>query len=111
MPPPRPRSAQNTGVTVTIKLDGTSYVLRPNEISALDAAALRRECGMSVRGLLNAANDDPDLDVLAGLVWLARRQAGEEVTYTDVAQGITYDSDLDVDEGPDTDPESESVGG
>ncbi|HEY9391367.1 MAG TPA: hypothetical protein VIR27_16580 [Mycobacteriales bacterium] len=88
----RRRSAIGAGVRVT--LDGVAYTLHMGELSAMDASALRRETGMSVAGLLSAIQSDPDIDILAAVVWLARRQDGDRVTFDEVASGIGYDSDL-----------------
>lgn len=111
MPPPDV-SKQKAATEITIVVDQQRYVLRANEISALDAMALRNETGISVRALLQSAQDDPDIDVIAGLVWLARRQAGEtKLTFATVAEHLTYDADLEIGEGAEPDPESDSAGG
>ena len=111
MPPPRPQPKQDAETVITIVVDGATYALRTNELSALDTQALRRETGQSVRALLQMAQDDPDLDVIAGLVWLARRQAGDAVAWADVAATISYAAELNLGEGGEPDPESESAGG
>lgn len=95
---PRPgagRRAAADEVTLTVNLDGEAYVFRPNDTTAKMAGELRRECGMSVNKIMALAADDPDLDVIAAVVFLARRQRGEKVTYDEVASAITYGSELD----------------
>lgn len=91
-------TAKPDDVAITITVDGVSSVFRPSEVSALHAGELRKATGMSLSGVLTAATADPDLDVLAALVWLARRQAGEAVTYAEVAGGITYGSKIETDD-------------
>lgn len=94
---------KETAPDIVVKVDGTDYAVRADEISAVDASLLRRQTGMSVRAVMQAADDDPDIDIVAALVWLARRQAGETgVRFEDVAAEITYGSDVaagDVAEG------------
>jgi len=102
------RRAAADEVTLTVKVDGTPHTFRPTEMTARLVGDLRRATGMGVNGLMQLAiGDDPDIDILAAIVWMARRQAGEAVTYETVADSITYDSDLEpVDEVADEDPDS-----
>jgi hypothetical protein len=97
VPPPAVGKKQKAeSAVIQIKVDGLTYVVRPGEVSAIDAAALRRACGFSLRSLLASAEEDPDLDTVAALVWLARRQRGEKVAFDAIAQEIGYDNDFDV---------------
>lgn len=94
-------------LTITIKVDGVAYTVRPDEVTANQVGQLRRVTGFSLQTLMQVAADSPDLDVIAALVWLARRQAGENVNYEKVAEAITYQSDIDsVDEPEAEDPAS-----
>lgn len=103
---PRP-GGDKADTSITVSIDGVEYVCRPSDVTAKMAGQLRKESGMSVRAVMVAAADDPDLDVIAALVWLARRQTGEKVTWDEVADAITYDSEIGSAEGdaPDEDPE------
>lgn len=84
----------------TLLVDGKPYTLRPSEVSASLAGEFRRATGLSVRSLLQMAGEDMDLDVIAGFVWLARRQAGEKIIYAVVADSITYETEIDTDAEP-----------
>lgn len=87
--------ANDEGVAVIV--DGTRYVVREADMTSLDASALRREVGLSWIGLVQALAASPDIDLVAALVWLARRQAGEQMLpFTAVASQINYDTDVDV---------------
>lgn len=98
MPPPRPRQP-GTSAALIIRVDDVEYAVRPDEITAMDASTIRRAVGMSFRALMEAAQADPDIDVIAALVWMARRQAGEpNLDYATVAAEIRYDSAFDLDE-------------
>jgi hypothetical protein len=94
---------------LTIKLDGEEYTVRQGEMTSMDTMALRRETGYSFRGLIEAFQRDPDIDLIAALVWLARRLGGERLlSFEEVATGIDYDADLDLIEvaEPESDPEA-----
>lgn len=101
---PRPgaaRRADAENTVMSLKIDGkTAFTLRPNDLSAKDAAALRRETGMSLAGVLRAGMEDPDLDIFAAMAWLARRQAGEDVSFEEVAAEFTYDRDYEQSDDP-----------
>lgn len=95
---PRPgvgRRADADTLTVGVRVDGTDHVLRPNEVTARQAGMLRRETGFSFRRLMVEAENDPDLDVIAAFVWLARLQAGEDVSYATVADALGYESEIE----------------
>lgn len=86
------RRDEAAAATLTIKIDGeAAFTLRPGDLSAADAAALRRETGMSLAAVMRAGMTDPDIDLFAALAWLARRQAGDKVTFEEVASEFTYD--------------------
>lgn len=95
--PPKPKAKPPAdGDAIAISVDGTVYTVRPADMTALDSQELRRQTGMSLRAVMVAAQDDPDLDVVASLVWLARRQAGERtLAFAEVAEAITYGTALD----------------
>lgn len=80
---------------IQLRVDGKLYVFRVADASAEDASALRRATGQSLNGLLKAAADDPDLDVVSGLVWLIRRRDEPRLRYETVAREIGYDTDID----------------
>lgn len=99
--------AMNVGLTISV--DGVEYTVRQGDMSSMDTMALRRETGFSFMGLLRAFQSDPDIDLVAALVWLARRIDGEALlSYADVASEIGYDVDLDVlgEAGEESDPEA-----
>lgn len=95
---------------LVVQHNGQEHRLRLEDCTARDATECRRATGLSLSGLFSAARDDFDIDVLAAVVWLSRRHAGEAVSYEQVADGIKYSDDIDVsqgdDEEEDTDPET-----
>lgn len=70
-------------VVMKITVGGAEHLLRHMEISVALAAALRTQShgAWRVPTLLRAADDGVGPEELAGLVFLARRQSGEDVTY------------------------------
>lgn len=80
---------------LSLKVDGKlgTYPVRFDEVSAAEIAGLRSAVGYGINQLQKYLAADPDIDVLAALVWLSRRQNGEtSVTYDEVAEPITYGS-------------------
>lgn len=99
--------ALNQGLSLTV--DGRVYTVRAGDLTGMDAAALRREVGMSFMGLMKAMQADPDVDLIAALMWLSRRIEGEKLlSYEEVAQEVGYDVEIDLadaEEPGDADPE------
>lgn len=96
------------GEGLAFVLGGRKYTVSAGEVCAADVIALRRATGYSFAGLLRAAQEDPDIDVFAAVVWLARRAEGERtLTFDEVAQEITYD-DINVEDDETEDPEDVS---
>lgn len=84
---------------INIRIEDVRYTLRPARLTPLDARECRTQVGRSFAGILKEAQDDPDIDTIAAIVWLARRQAGErKLSYVDVAKQITYESTIETDE-------------
>lgn len=80
-----------------IEVDGRTYIVRESDLSPRDIAALRRETGFAGwMGLTTEAQRGFDLDVLAALVWLARRLDGETVQYESILDELSYDTDLNI---------------
>lgn len=81
---------------LSVRVEDDVYTLDLGACTALDASACRRATGMSLQSLLSAAATDPDLDVVAAAIWLARRQDGEPtVSFEEVASELSYLDDWD----------------
>lgn len=89
-------------------LDGRSYEVAI-DLSIGEARAVKRHTGLSVTQLLSLPMSDAD--VAAALVWVAKRRAGEEITWDDVDQldlitlvaSIEYDAPAEDQGDPDSD--------
>lgn len=92
------RRSETEGMSMSVRFRGVDYTIRQGDVCAADAAALRRDVGYSFVGLMSAGAKDPDIDIFAAIIWLARRAEGERsLTFDEVAQDVTYD---DFDEDP-----------
>lgn len=86
--------------SLAITVDGTTYTVRMADLSAIDAKEFRAAVGVSLAQAMHEGSTD--LDVIAGLVWLARRKRERGLAYVKVAKDINYDSDIDVTEADGT---------
>lgn len=96
----------DTGLVFT--LDGKPYELNLEELTGRDTKEFRTQTGMSFRRTVTMFTKDPDdvdIDSIAGLIWLARRQAGEQVDYDTVLGEITYQSLFEIKEAEVEPPE------
>lgn len=92
-------------VTVEIAVDGDRRSLT-FPLTIEHSLGLRRQLGWSQQELLEQLTR-PDLDVIAVCVWLSRVQAGETVSFAEVAGGLSYESKFELDfGGADDHPES-----
>ena len=103
MPPPRPAKKSDDSPAIKATIDGTDYVVRPDEVSAQLMGEIRNTCGRtfaSVMGDLSADRPEDstfDYDTLAILAFVATRQAGDTRTsYASIAKTITYGSTVEV---------------
>jgi hypothetical protein len=78
--------ANEQGLKIT--LEGEVYEVRLGDVTSNLTRELRRGTGISFNQLMREVTTDPDVDSIAGFVWLARRIAGERVEIEDVV--VTY---------------------
>lgn len=88
-----PQPQQNPVVRLTV--DGAVYELDFSDLTAIDSKDFRREVGIPLSSVLSD-KEDADLDVIAGLVWLARRKVETALTYVEVASKLTLLTPMDV---------------
>lgn len=82
---------------IQVDYNGKTYVVRQGDITAQDARALRKETGFSWLGLMREAGKDFDIDLVAAIVWFARRLDGDrDLAFDDVADEITYDGEVSI---------------
>lgn len=92
----RRRTKNTDSPGIKLEVDGKTYVVREADISPKDVRVLRRETGFSWAGLAREMQSDPDIDLIAALVWFARHLDGDSATYDDVLGSLSYDSDLNI---------------
>ena len=93
------RLSDATGVGIKVVEAGKVYQVHLGEMSGLDVAELRAQTGLSTSGLLRQAINDPDIDTIAAVVWLARWLAGDRpaadrpFSFRDVLAGMKWSVD------------------
>lgn len=97
MPPEAPKSPTAGDIAMTLTVDGVAYHLNPRELDHTTERALFAESGLTLPQLMTAMSGGSGAPfMLAALVFLARRQRGDRVTYDEVASAIGYDTEVDV---------------
>lgn len=87
------RRSAATDVGLKAVVAGKTYEFHFGEMSARDVSALRQQTGYSGLQLLNMLLAAPDVDVVAAVVWMARRLAGErDLTFDEVADTLMWGS-------------------
>lgn len=81
---------------LTIKVNGKPYTFRPGEITGLLSGEFRKASGGMTVSQAMSNPESADLDSIGGLIWLARRQAGEDVSWNEVLSDITYETEFEV---------------
>jgi hypothetical protein len=90
---------------IRLVVAGEAYEVRAGDLTALDSRALRQQVGMTFPQVMEGMQSAPDIDLVAALMWLARRIKGErDLTYDDVAADVDYAKALDIEVG-ETGPE------
>jgi hypothetical protein len=78
--------------TMTFRIDGVRYTLRPGQITGEDFRLFRSDTGQPLQ-IFDAATSTMGIDTLAAMIWIARRQAGErKLSYLDVEKSLTLES-------------------
>lgn len=99
----------DAGLKITV--DGETYEVRLGEVSSTLARELRRGTGIKLSELFFEIINSPDVDSIAGFVWLARRIRGERVDVDDVivtyAQILADDFEVKLPDGGDDDAEGD----
>lgn len=84
-------AATRGSIRVVLTVDDDDYTLRFGELTARDVRELR-EHGLTVSDVLTGVQSVVgSLDLFAAAVWLARRQAGEDVDFDKVIDGLRLD--------------------
>lgn len=93
---------------ISVKVDDDVYTVSPADLTGLDEARIRATTGLSLNKLIDQLHDDPGLDSLGGFMWVARMQAGDDVSYEDVLASISYASGIEFADTPEADPDPEA---
>jgi hypothetical protein len=91
--PPTPTPAEQVMEhRLTITVNGERLTYWPRRVTVALAAECRRVTGMSTANVFAMAcrRTENDVDVFAALAWLALRQNGRTVDYTDFTSELTF---------------------
>lgn len=88
----------------TLTVDGVNHTM-VLPLAIMHTIRLRTEVGWSQPQLLEYLKD-PDLDTFAACLFMACLQAGEVVTFEQIANGLNYDSKIAIGVAEDDLPES-----
>lgn len=86
------QAALDTGLRIVA--DGEVYEVRLGDITPSIAREVRREFNMGPQRFLATMAADPDVDLLAGFMWLARRIRGEYADLETVMEDVGYNTML-----------------
>lgn len=100
MPPPQPRKKRgpgsaadpDEGLGLVVWVDGLEYRLAIDGLTHRHELALWHETKLTVRDLLTTTHWPPFM--VAAVVYLARLQRGDAVSYDEVAAAITRESEF-----------------
>lgn len=87
-------------LTVTVISAGTKHSWYPGLMTPGDKATVRVQAGMSSMKIMSLLGDDPDEDLIAVVIWMARCQAGETVTLEEVMETRIVDLGFEVSNAP-----------
>jgi hypothetical protein len=89
---PTTPQATDDRADIRLKVGGDTVEIRFAEFTALEARAFREATGQSIVDVIRTVGSRqlPDIDILAGLVWLVRQRTNSMLEYEDVAGQVTY---------------------
>lgn len=100
-----------TDLTMVLKVDGVQYPFRLSDVTAaIELELYQQSGGLKLTQVIADVQEAPAGFHIAALVFLARRGAGDQVTFDEVAGSMGLASDIEVDLGGDDDaPEPQGV--
>lgn len=98
-------------LTMTLKVDGVSYPFRLSDVTAaVELELYQQSGGLKLTQVIADVQEAPAGFHIAALVFLARRGAGDQVTFDEVAGSMGLSSEIEVDLGGEDDsPEALGV--
>jgi len=104
------RPKADDDLTMTIKVDGVGYPFRLSDVTAaIELELYQQSGGLKLTQVITDVQEAPAGFHIAALVFLARRGAGDQVTFDEVASNMGLASDIEVDLGGDEDDAPEAL--
>lgn len=102
---------ETNDMSMTLKVDGVSYPFRLSDVSAsIELELYQQTNGLRLTQVISEIQSAPAGFHIAALVFLARRSAGDQVTFSEVADHMGLASNIEVELGTDEDDHPEAQG-
>jgi hypothetical protein len=104
--------ADTNELSMTLKVDGVAYPFRLSDVTAaIELELYQQSGGLKLTQVITDVQDSPAGFHIAALVFLARRGAGDQVTFDEVASnmGLASNIEVDLDGAEDDSPEALGV--
>lgn len=110
MPKKIPKPAERVlRLTISYPDRSRTVEFRPAEMTPKISRKVRQETGVSVAKAMVLVETDPDLDLIAAIVYAGALQADMTADLEELEEWVTYDAEYEVDFGAETetsDPEA-----
>lgn len=92
------RKAKSDGFTIAFKIDGVNYIVERDQLTPRIELELFKQSGLTFAEAMGALERSgaPVPFAIACLIFLARRARGEQVTYSEILDGLSYEMDLEI---------------
>jgi hypothetical protein len=100
------RKKKTDGFTIAFKVDGVNYVVERDQLTSRIELELYQQSHLTFVEAMHAlqnAGGSPVPFAIACLIFLARRARGEQVTYDEILDSLSYDMELEVVNEPEPD--------
>lgn len=106
----RAAAKNNDDQSIIITVDAVKYRFDPGQMTSAIERELWTQAGLTEAGILGAFQRREFAPfMIAGLVFLARRSRGDQITYDEIEGSISYNSEIELDFGDSDEDEAPEV--